>query len=362
MAAPTSSGTIYRPPRGNLVRAPRCLLATRGRAMEAVHVSPFDRIKAIRSASGVSPTDRLVLLVLASYADTEGRCWPSVQRVADGCGLTQRSARRILRRLESAKLIRKDGKGRRGTTAYIVANPDTVSPRTQCPPGQSVPRTERPPGGDIDDTLGGDTVSPEVSIGEESMEESIVTALAAQQRRALDSAGLTTPEAVAALTRSELLKRPGVGPATAAAVIGWLAQHGLALRPEKPKAPKPSAKPWTDIWAEVWLDRRGTAYRFGEWWRASRDALAFAEGCRDDADEFRRCCGVFHGWVDSGDWKAKPPTLERARYKVEALRNETPPRRRGEYTGPTPEAAAENERRKQLFLADRAKRQAEAAK
>jgi len=39
---------------------------------------------------------------------------------------------------------------------------------------------------------------------------------------------------------------------------------------------------------------------------------------------------------------------------------ENPPRRRGEYTGPTPEAAAENERRKQLFLADRAKRQAEA--
>jgi len=361
MAAPTATGIDSTSAAPDTPSAPLGDVAdTEGERPGGRYVSPFDRIKAIR-ASGMPPTDRLVLLVLASYADTGGRCWPSVQTIADGSGITKRSAFRALARLRASKLIRVDGIGPKGTKAYVIATPEKRAEGCQrVTPDRESPLTESHGGGDIEDTLGGVRESPKESIGEESKEESIVTALAAQQRRALDSAGLTTPEAVAALTRSELLKRPGVGPATATAVIGWLAQHGLALRPEKPKAPKPSAKPWTDIWAEVWLDRRGTAYRFGEWWRASRDALAFAEACRDDSDEFRRCCGVFHGWVDSGDWKAKPPTLERARYKVEALRNETPPRRRGEYTGPTPEAAAENERRKQLFLADRAKRQAEA--
>jgi len=155
------------------------------------------------------------------------------------------------------------------------------------------------------------------------------------------------------LTRSELLARPGIGPATVGKVEEWLASHGLELRPEKPKRVKPSAKPWTDLWASIWLDRRGTPYQFGEWHRASAHALGLAEACRHDVEAFRRCCAAFHRWIDQEDWKANPRTLERARYKADALLNERHVPKRGRFEM-SDEARKENDRRGREIMERRA--------
>jgi hypothetical protein len=134
-------------------------------------VSPFDRIKRIRE-SGLQATDRLVMLILASYANAEGRCWPSVQTIADDSGLNERTARRVLRRLEKAKHLRKDGAGPRGTTAYIVATPGRRPPRAQRPRGAESPPGRESGEGGQKVPEGEGTAPPEESIGEESIEES----------------------------------------------------------------------------------------------------------------------------------------------------------------------------------------------
>lgn len=46
-----------------------------------------------------------VLLVLATYANAEGRCWPSLARIAAQSGVSERTARRALRRLEALGAI-----------------------------------------------------------------------------------------------------------------------------------------------------------------------------------------------------------------------------------------------------------------
>tara|TARA_R110000824_G_scaffold183776_2_gene364813 strand:- start:1708 stop:2736 length:1029 start_codon:yes stop_codon:yes gene_type:complete len=315
-------------------------------------VSPFDRIKSIR-ASGLAPTDRLVMFVLASYANGEGRCWPSVATIARGSGLTRRGVQKAIRRLEGSDLISKDGDGRGGATAYIVATCEPCSPANEVRPRTGDAANVVRPGGERGSPGGANVVRPKRPI-EDSIEETITktanTALEKEvhitphQRRTLAAVDIHTPEAAAALTRSEFLNRDKVGPATANAAVVWMAAHGLTFRPEKPKAVKPSAKPWTDIWAEVWMDRRGTKYHFGEWHRASANALGLAESCRGDVETFRRCCSVFHDWIDSDDWKAKPPTVARARHHAPALLNEQPVRRRGEYKPPAVTLTLEEQR------------------
>jgi hypothetical protein len=58
-------------------------------------------------------TDKLVLVALADNADDEGVCWPGQKFLAEKCGMTDRSVRTILTRLEEAHLIRRSPRFRR---------------------------------------------------------------------------------------------------------------------------------------------------------------------------------------------------------------------------------------------------------
>ncbi|MCC6710131.1 MAG: helix-turn-helix domain-containing protein [Gammaproteobacteria bacterium] len=51
------------------------------------------------------PTHKLVLVALSSMADDAGRCCPSVSTLARQCGISTRSARRILRDLAHKPLL-----------------------------------------------------------------------------------------------------------------------------------------------------------------------------------------------------------------------------------------------------------------
>lgn len=54
---------------------------------------------------GVSPSEKLLLLTLANYADERMRCWPSQRRLAEDTCLTDRTVRSLLAALEDRKII-----------------------------------------------------------------------------------------------------------------------------------------------------------------------------------------------------------------------------------------------------------------
>ena len=356
---PTASGIHFdRPIGANPARPSRCLAVSGGGALGSA-MSPFDRIRAVRT-SGLKPTERLVLYVLSSYANAEGRCWPSLPTISTASGLNERSVRRGIERLVISGDLAPSGHGPHGSNAYIVQHVDRESTWTESPPGQRV---------HVDSvSLDVDRESTKESE-EESKEEETTSLLQATtpakpvvttpapckepsksgrslllttQRKALAAAGLDTPAAVAALTRTELGNREGIGPKSVDRIAAWLASQGLALRPEAPKAPKPNAKPYTDAWGLVWLSRRGTKYQFGEWHRSSADAAGLAEACGHDIEVYRRCCEAFHDLIDAEDWLANPPTLGRARQQSASLLNAMPRRSRGTYTPPSDEERARN--------------------
>jgi hypothetical protein len=72
--------------------------------------------------SEMEPIGRLVLLALADHCDHEGYAWPSVERLAQKCGLSRRTVQRALNDCEQAgELIRViGGRGRRSTTQYRI--------------------------------------------------------------------------------------------------------------------------------------------------------------------------------------------------------------------------------------------------
>jgi hypothetical protein len=70
-------------------------------------------ITAAFAVQGVSPSEKLVLLALANFADAEGRCWPSQARLALDTGLTDRQIRRVFVSLIDAGLMTKEHRRRR---------------------------------------------------------------------------------------------------------------------------------------------------------------------------------------------------------------------------------------------------------
>lgn len=62
-------------------------------------------ITAAFALQGVSPSEKLVLLALANYADENGRSYPSQRRLAADTGLTDRTIRKVLTDLEGRGLL-----------------------------------------------------------------------------------------------------------------------------------------------------------------------------------------------------------------------------------------------------------------
>ncbi|MFI5990319.1 helix-turn-helix domain-containing protein [Streptomyces sp. NPDC051362] len=54
---------------------------------------------ALNASADLTPTERLLLVILGDYADTDGRAFPSVGRLAERANVSRRTAVRALRRL-----------------------------------------------------------------------------------------------------------------------------------------------------------------------------------------------------------------------------------------------------------------------
>lgn len=92
--------------------------------------------------------------------------------------------------------------------------------------------------------------------------------LSGRVEKACRAAGLTTPEAMAALSPSELRKRPGIGAKAVGEVAAALTREGFTMQPDAPKKAHGHAltadeKAITDAWAAAWkATHDGNAYRW----------------------------------------------------------------------------------------------------
>ena len=83
----------------------------------------------------------VVMLALADFADDEGKCWPSGDAIGKKARMSERNARRILRKLEVDGYLKTiEGGGRHGCSQYRI-NPDKMSPGQNVPPGQNEQET-----------------------------------------------------------------------------------------------------------------------------------------------------------------------------------------------------------------------------
>jgi hypothetical protein len=84
---------------------------------------------------GVSSSEKLLLLVLANYADENFRCWPSQSRLADETGLTDRTIRACLASLEARGLLSRQPRSRRdGSQGTDIITLDLADHRKSIPP------------------------------------------------------------------------------------------------------------------------------------------------------------------------------------------------------------------------------------
>ena len=76
----------------------------------------------------LKPLDKMVLLNLADRANTDFECWPSMQSIAEDCGLCRKSVCNSIAKLEKDKLIFVE---RRMTSHGKSSNVYTISMTTK---------------------------------------------------------------------------------------------------------------------------------------------------------------------------------------------------------------------------------------
>lgn len=111
-------------------------------------------MSAIFESATLGPTERLIMLSLADHADDSGRCYPSVGRICQRTGLSERAVQINVRKLVDQgylQLVPGGGKGR--PNVYFVCpnpasgapfggpNPARNAPRTKCIPAPDAPQT-----------------------------------------------------------------------------------------------------------------------------------------------------------------------------------------------------------------------------
>jgi DNA-binding IclR family transcriptional regulator len=66
--------------------------------------------------------EKMVLLVLANYADEKATCFPSLSRLSMDCGLSQSQIRKCVAKLEKQALVRRHAQMRSyGQTSNVYA-------------------------------------------------------------------------------------------------------------------------------------------------------------------------------------------------------------------------------------------------
>lgn len=87
-------------------------------------------MSAVFDSETLGPTERLIMLALADHADDTGRCYPSIQRLCQRTGLTERAVQSNVKKLQAQgyiKVVPGGGKGR-PNIYFVSANPASETP------------------------------------------------------------------------------------------------------------------------------------------------------------------------------------------------------------------------------------------
>lgn len=100
-------------------------------------------MSAVFESKTLGPTERLVMLALADHADDEGKCYPSILRLCERTGLSERAVQNNVKKLADAGYLSVHiGGGKGNANLYFVSpNPAADAPRTKCTPAPDAPQT-----------------------------------------------------------------------------------------------------------------------------------------------------------------------------------------------------------------------------
>lgn len=100
---------------------------------------------AVWEREDIASTQKLVLLALADWANDEGLCWPSINRLAVKASLTTRAIQKAIRSLEQMGFIRREEVIGKGNRYWISIPVNDVHPCTTfTPPLTDVHPTPEP--------------------------------------------------------------------------------------------------------------------------------------------------------------------------------------------------------------------------
>lgn len=97
---------------------------------------------------GLSPTRKLILIILANYADEHGSCFPSYKHIAKIVGLKDhKGVQRVIKEFERAGLLRiehrrEDDGGQTSNRYHLSLNPSPKGAVTPLPPVVKPPNTK----------------------------------------------------------------------------------------------------------------------------------------------------------------------------------------------------------------------------
>jgi AraC-like DNA-binding protein len=127
------------------------------------------RVEMALLKSSLSIYERMVYVVLCSFASREGECFPSVGTIAKSAGCSERQVQRALQKLEEIRVVRKSPAYRSGTSGQLANTYTLVGFRNEAV--QSV--TPKAEGGVTTSHRGGDCQSPQVLPDEPREKEKI---------------------------------------------------------------------------------------------------------------------------------------------------------------------------------------------
>lgn len=95
----------------------------------------ISRINLAWSAKGLKANEKLVLMALADIADDDGFCWPSMAHIGLKCDCSERTVRRVVRKLEAGGLVATDqSKGRSSNRYVVIPDPDKLAGLNEANP------------------------------------------------------------------------------------------------------------------------------------------------------------------------------------------------------------------------------------
>jgi hypothetical protein len=128
-------------------------------------------MSAIFDSKTLGPTERLVMLALADHADDEGRCYPSIARLCERTGLSERAVQSHVKALTAAGYLAVMlNAGPKGCNVYFVrpAPPQDMHPAVNAPR-----RTCALPPQDVRPTPAGRAPEPSGTINEPPKENGV---------------------------------------------------------------------------------------------------------------------------------------------------------------------------------------------